>query len=93
MVAENNTPETNPDTRAANARANRTPQKRTVGPVTRASSTGSGVAAAIVTVFAWIMSSTAGVDLPEGVQTAVTVILVFAGGLIGGYIPRPDNSR
>ena len=51
---------------------------RAVGPVTAAS--GAGYAASVVLV--WLVETITGLDVPEGVEDALGVLMTIAGGLL-----------
>lgn len=46
------------------------------------------LAAAVTTIIAWLLS-TAGIELPNEVQGAITTILVF----VAGYLTSADTSK
>lgn len=62
--------------------------KRAVGPVTRSSTVG----AALALLVAFALQEVTGVELPETVTAALGVVFIAAGGLVGGWIPKPVST-
>ena len=66
-------------------------QHRTVGPVTTGAATGTGVAGASAILLVWLLSL-AGLDVPEPVVGAITLLLGAVGTLVGGFLVRPRDT-
>ena len=66
--------------------------KRTIGKVTT-SSTGGGLIAGALTVLIVYGASLKGVDIPEHVAGAITVIIGTIGALVGGWLVKPGDGE
>lgn len=66
--------------------------KRTVGKVTTSSTSG-GVIAGALTVLIVYGASVGGVDIPEHVAGAITVIISAIGALVGGWLVKPGSGE
>lgn len=69
-----------------------TPEKRKIGTVTT-SSTAGGVLAGAITVLIVYGVSFAGVDVPEHVSGAITVVVSAVGALAGGWLVKPGGGK
>jgi len=67
-------------------------EKRTAGPVTQAATGGATLAGAITVVLVWIVGLN-GVEIPEVVAGAITVIIAALGALVGGWLVKPGTGR
>ena len=63
--------------------------KRTIGRVTTGAGAGVSLAGAVTVLVVYIVSVTTGVELPDHVVTALTVIISTVAALIGGYLVPP----
>lgn len=66
-------------------------RKGEIGPVTTAATTGAGGAAAAVVIIVWLVNLIWGVEVPQEVAGAATVLVAIAGGLIGGKRVIPED--
>lgn len=67
-------------------------EKRSVGRVTTSATTGTVIAGA-VTVLVVYVASVAGVEVPEAVSSALTVVLSAIGALVGGWLVKPGSGK
>lgn len=66
-------------------------EKRTVGAVTAASTTGAGAGYAAATIIVWIISLF-GLDATP-IEDALGLVLTVGGGLLGGYLVPSGGGR
>ena len=64
-----------------------TPQPKVV-----ASTAGAGVGVAISEIGIWVVEQTAHIDIPAGIETAITIVVSAGLGFLAGYIKRPSGS-
>lgn len=50
-----------------------------------AATTGAGVGSAIGVILTWVIEASTGIDIPEGVELAIGVVLTTGLAFIGGY--------
>ena len=65
--------------------------KGQIGPVTKGSAAGTGVAGAGAIVIVWV-ASLFGFEIPAEVAGAVVVIIGFVGSLVGGKVVSPEKA-
>jgi hypothetical protein len=65
--------------------------KGQVGPVTKGSAAGTGVAGAGAVVIVWI-ASIFGFEIPAEVASAIVIIIGFIGSLVGGKVVSPEKA-
>ena len=68
-----------------------TKTKGQIGPVTKGSAAGTGVAGAGAIVIVWV-ASLFGFEIPAEVAGAVVVIIGFVGSLVGGKVVSPEKA-
>lgn len=71
--------------------AERIEAKGQIGPVTKGSAAGTGVAGAGAIVIVWV-ASLFGFEIPAEVAGAVVVIIGFVGSLVGGKVVSPEKT-
>lgn len=54
--------------------------------------TAATLAAAVATIATWLLGE-AGIDVPEGIDAAITVVLVFAAGWVVPEREEPNGAR
>lgn len=65
-------------------------QTATPQPKVIAGTIGAGVGAAISTIGVWVIEQTAHIDIPGGVEAAITVVVTAGLGFLAGYIKNPS---
>ena len=65
--------------------------KGQIGPVTKGSAAGTGVAGAGAIVIVWV-ASLFGFEIPAEVAGAIVVIIGFVGTLVGGKLVSPERT-
>lgn len=65
---------------------------KTVGPVTTAAGTGTGVAGVASILITWGLTQ-AGVDVPPAVATAITTLCALLGAMVGGWLAPSQADR
>lgn len=65
--------------------------KGQIGPVTKGSAAGTGVAGAGAILIVWV-AGLFGLDIPAEVAGAIVVIIGFIGSLVGGKIVSPEKA-
>jgi hypothetical protein len=65
--------------------------KGQVGPVTKGSAAGTGIAGAAGVVLVWVLGMF-GLDVPEEVAAAIVVLIGALGTFIGGKVVKPETA-
>lgn len=67
-------------------------ETRTIGPVTQGALKGGGAAGAITVLLVWV-ASLLGLDVPEPVAAAVTLLISLGGTAFGGWLVWPGSGQ
>jgi hypothetical protein len=65
--------------------------KGQIGPVTKSSAAGTGIAGAAGVVLVWVLGMF-GLDVPEEVAAAIVVLIGALGTFIGGKVVSPEKA-
>jgi len=76
-----------PVTTDANGVPTSAPQPKVV-----AATVGAGVGTALGVIGVWVVEASVGIDIPEGVELAVGVVLTAGLAFVGGYFKRPSST-
>lgn len=75
-----------PHTTDANGQPTSTPQPKVI-----AATVGAGVGAATSTLVVYLVETIGAVDIPDGVEGAIAVLITAAVAFLAGYIKRPSG--
>lgn len=67
-------------------------EKRKIGVVTTTATAGLTISGALTVLVVYVLSLN-GIDLPEHVSNALTVLLCAIGGLVGGWLVKPGTGK
>lgn len=76
------------DTPIYDSLTNPEPESAKPQPKVVAATIGGGVGTAVGEILVWIIEASAGIDIPEGVQLAIGVVLTTVLAFVGGYFKR-----
>ena len=76
------------DTPIYDSLTNPEPESTKPQPKVVAATIGGGVGTALGEILTWIIEASAGIDIPEGVELAIGVVLTTLLAFVGGYFKR-----